>query len=201
MAVRGWSRTRVAEDVGVSLTSVRRFEKRGWLHYRLDPDGVHIFDPKEVEALKARLRRRRSPSKPPEKNNDGVIAARIVTLLREGKSTADVVAVTKQSFEYVRQVRTEIEGEGALSLTRAEVRELEEEGFAGDGKLTGEIIVKTMKGQLSENRRVTNMEFAARRKIAELEKRSAELEKKIAELQKNQTANDSDPPSSRRRPA
>ncbi len=45
------TRSQVASRLGISKTYVRKLEANGTLHLHLQADGVHVFDPVEIEAV------------------------------------------------------------------------------------------------------------------------------------------------------
>lgn len=90
------TRGEVAGLMGVSITTVRRLQGRD-LHPRRSADGVYLFDPREVEEVRAR----RPP--PPEKVDSlgpGELAAAAFKLFRDGVDVRDaVIALARQPAE------------------------------------------------------------------------------------------------------
>jgi hypothetical protein len=76
------TRDQVARRLGVHITTVRRYERKGRLHPKVNDHGVWLFDPEEVERL-ATTRNVASPS--------GAVAARVFRALYEGYSLQQIV--------------------------------------------------------------------------------------------------------------
>lgn len=105
------TRAQVATRLGVSVSTVRRYEGER-LHPRIDEDDVRWFDPKEVAALAATLtdeprtiRRRNaepSPSARSEARSAGEIAAQVFERLEQRQSLAEIVIGVRVEPDLVR---------------------------------------------------------------------------------------------------
>jgi hypothetical protein len=127
------TRREAAKILHTSYENVRRLERAGQLHWKLDPDGVHILDRAEVEAL---ARKRGLHLKP-----SGELTARVFKLFKARHSFADICIETEQDadtilalwsryragFEYGSQQREEDEEARAQREHDAQMRELDDE--------------------------------------------------------------------------
>jgi hypothetical protein len=86
------TRGEVAGLMRLSVTTVRRLEGRE-LHPRRSPEGVYLFDPREVEQARAR---RPPPSEPTESREPGDLAAETFRLLRDGVNIRDIVIALRR---------------------------------------------------------------------------------------------------------
>jgi transcriptional regulator with XRE-family HTH domain len=100
------SRARVAEQLGVSIGTVRNMEKDGRLHPTME-DGVNLFDPQEIAALKAERERDGSAAAPATSRSEGEIAAACFNLFKEGHTVVDVVQELKLPPSMVRAMLRE----------------------------------------------------------------------------------------------
>lgn len=99
MNIVAWlTRREVAEQLGISVSSVRRLEGTT-LHPVQDEHGVWRFDASTLDAVPARRQRRAVRRRRPR---PGEVAARVFRLLDERRSLRDIVVVTRQPPELVR---------------------------------------------------------------------------------------------------
>jgi DNA-binding CsgD family transcriptional regulator len=99
------SRSQVAKRLGVSIGTVRNLEKAGHLRPS-KANGVNLFDPKEVAALRG-ARDREHPGRALRRDGEGEIAARCFDLFAEGKSVRDVVRELRLTPATARALRRE----------------------------------------------------------------------------------------------
>ena len=92
-------RGQVATLLGVSVSAVRRWERRKELHPIKDRDGIHRFDRQEVAELAAKRGRVTKAT--------GDIAAQVFDLFRRGMKLGDIVIETKQTPTAVRALYLE----------------------------------------------------------------------------------------------
>ena len=97
------TRRQVAERLGKSLPTVRRMELTGELTPIVE-GGIHLFDPKEVEAL--------SPAPPPDSNSRGLdspgeVTAACFELFEKGRNVTEVCCVLKRTVGEVRALYKE----------------------------------------------------------------------------------------------
>jgi len=97
------TRRRVAERLGISVTSVRRLEGTR-LHPKRDTHGVWLFDAAEVEALAsqpASIRRH-------QRHDDaGEVASQVFQMLEEGHELSAIVIALRQSPARIRELYDE----------------------------------------------------------------------------------------------
>ena len=122
------TRAQVAERLGVSISTVRRYEGAR-LHPRVDDDEVHWFDPKEVAALaveltnEPRAARRNSNATPaiaPERSRHE-LAALVFERLEQRQSLAEIVVGVRVDPDVVRALFEQWclgLTEGQLQMTR-----------------------------------------------------------------------------------
>lgn len=123
------TRAQVADRLGASISTVRRFEGVR-LHPEADEDGVHWFDPKEVSALAAERanepstrRRNASPTttKGVDERTAGEIAALVFERLEQRQSLAEIVVGLRVAPDVVRALFDQWTvglTEGQLRMTR-----------------------------------------------------------------------------------
>ena len=97
-----WTRSRAAEELDTSMTSIRRLEASGKLNPTVDERGRHLHDPDEVRRLK-RAKEPAMDSSPPEYDGDldAETASEIFDLFAEGMRAVDVVRATRHHPETV----------------------------------------------------------------------------------------------------
>ncbi len=121
------TRAQVATRLGVSISTVRRFEGTR-LHPDVDDDEVHWFDPKEVAALAVELtneprtarRRNATAAVAPARSRDE-IAALVFERLEQRQSLAEIVIGVRLEPETVRALFEQWSlglTEGQLQMTR-----------------------------------------------------------------------------------
>lgn len=115
------TRSIVGQRLDVHTSTVRRWERTGVLHPQVTPNGVHVFDPVEVEQLAAS--RRREHATP----TGGELAARSLELFRDGHSVSEVVIATRQPLNVVRRLYRLHCGEGDDLMIPATIRRRLEE--------------------------------------------------------------------------
>lgn len=94
------TRGEVATILRVSIATVRRWQGKD-LHPRRDDDGMYLFDPQEVQALRAR---RPAPPEPCECRDPGELAAEAFKLFRDGVDQRDVVIALKRPPQEIEQL-------------------------------------------------------------------------------------------------
>jgi transcriptional regulator with XRE-family HTH domain len=107
------TRAQVASRLGVSVSTVRRFEGER-LHPQIGPDDVRLFDPGEVAALAAELadepraRRLRNaardPGAKPAPRSEDELAAQVFERLEQRQSLAEIVVGVRVAPERVREL-------------------------------------------------------------------------------------------------
>lgn len=105
------TRAQVAARLGVSISTVRRYEGDR-LHPRVDENDVRWFDEKEVAALAATLaneshpvrRRNREPAAGPASRSSGEIAAAVFERLEQRQSLAEIVIGVRVEPSVVREL-------------------------------------------------------------------------------------------------
>lgn len=99
------TRSAVASILNVSVTTVRRFEGT-LLHPVKGEDGIHLFDPVEVEELAGRR-----PTVTPAKNStaEGEVAAAAFALFKKKTSPRDVVIELEQSPALIQKLHEDWE--------------------------------------------------------------------------------------------
>lgn len=95
------TRSKVAERLGVSLTTLRRMEGKQ-LHPQTGPGGVRLFDSMEVESVSVKMRKTGDPDRAMEE--EGEMAAEALGLFDEGLNPVDVVIRTKFLPQTVQQI-------------------------------------------------------------------------------------------------
>jgi hypothetical protein len=98
-----FTRSAVASALQVSVTTVRRWEGT-ILHPDRGPDGIHRFNPKEVDAL---ARSRPAGLSRREESTPGEIAAAAFALFKKGVDPRDVVIELEQPPEVVKNLEAE----------------------------------------------------------------------------------------------
>lgn len=122
------SRTQVAERIGASVATVRRYEGT-LLHPLVDKDGTHRFDPKEVTALAAsranqalgRGTIRNAKPVVPEARTRGEIAALVFERFEQRQSHAEIVIGLRVEPELVE----ELFDQWCFGLTERQLRKRE----------------------------------------------------------------------------
>lgn len=121
---RGWyTRFECAQFLGVSITTIANYERSGRLHarheYRKDNRGfeqrVSVYNPEELKAL-----RKGAPIQAlkPEKITDpGELAASCFELFDQGKTFKEVVIVTRNTLDQVRDLYESWLDAGGADLT------------------------------------------------------------------------------------
>lgn len=108
------TRSQVADRLGVSLSTVRRFEGDR-LHPKVGPDNVRWFDADEVAALAREVLKERPPTERPKTKARagadreaelpaGEIAARVFERLEERHSLAEIVVAVRVEPAVVREL-------------------------------------------------------------------------------------------------
>jgi hypothetical protein len=98
----------VATIVGVSIATIRRLEGKE-LHPQRSAEGVYLFDPREVEVVRAR---RSPPPVPRHCRDEGELAAEAFTLLRDGVDVRDVVIALRRPATEIAALYAEWERMG-----------------------------------------------------------------------------------------
>lgn len=127
------TRAEVCERLGVSLSTVRRWEGSR-LHPRQGPGGVRLFDPAEVAALAAELANdapgasastrqaapgaRRARPEPPPERTPGELAALVFERLEQRQTLAEIVVGLRVPPALVR----ELHREWLVGLTEGELQ-------------------------------------------------------------------------------
>ncbi|MBA3465001.1 MAG: hypothetical protein H0T46_34015 [Deltaproteobacteria bacterium] len=122
------SRAQVAERIGASVATVRRYEGT-LLHPHLDKDGTHRFDPKEVTALAAsranqaldRGKIRNAKPVVSDARTRGEIAALVFERLEQRQSHAEIVIGLRIEPELVGELFDQY----CLGLTERQLRKRE----------------------------------------------------------------------------
>jgi hypothetical protein len=96
----GLSRGQVAEALGVHVSSVRRYEERGWLHPGGGKGEERLFDAGEVKALARLLGKRAAPAEP----ESGAADAAVFRMFRTGATHEEVVIALELPAERVREL-------------------------------------------------------------------------------------------------
>jgi hypothetical protein len=120
---RPLTRAQVADRLGASISTVRRFEG-DLLHPEIDDAGVRWFDPAEVTKVAA-MRANKSTSEQRERRNagapartDGEIAALVFERLEQRQSLAEIVMGVRIAPEKVR----ELHEQWCVGLTEAQLQ-------------------------------------------------------------------------------
>jgi hypothetical protein len=95
-----YTRSVVASTLNVSVTTVRRFEGT-LLHPVKGTDGIHLFDPAEVQEL---ANRRPTPSPAKNSTSEGEVAAAAFALFKKKTSPRDVVIELEQSPTVIQKL-------------------------------------------------------------------------------------------------
>ena len=121
------TRAQVAERIGASVATVRRYEGT-LLHPHVDKDGTHRFDPKEVMALAASRANQaldrgliRSPKLAPDARTRGEIAALVFERFEQRQSHAEIVIGLRVEPEVV----AELFEQWCFGLTERQLRKRE----------------------------------------------------------------------------
>lgn len=112
------TRSEVAEIMRVSVTTVRRLQGRE-LHPLRSPEGVYLFDPREVEEVRAR---RPPPPGPVEHQDPGGFAAEAFKLFRDGVDVRDAVIALRRSPGEVETLYADWERLGDMLFLSSPVR-------------------------------------------------------------------------------
>jgi phage terminase Nu1 subunit (DNA packaging protein) len=97
------TRSAAAAALRVSVTTVRRWEG-ALLHPERGPDGVHVFDLDEIEAL---VRQRPAQEERGRRETEGEIAAAAFALFKKGADPRDVVIELEQPPEAIKKLHAE----------------------------------------------------------------------------------------------
>jgi hypothetical protein len=121
------SRAQVAERIGASVATVRRYEGT-LLHPHVDKDGTHRFDPAEVTALAASRANQaldrgtiRNAKPAPDARTRGELAALVFERFEQRQSHAEIVIGLRVEPEVVR----ELFDQWCLSLTEGQLTKRE----------------------------------------------------------------------------
>jgi hypothetical protein len=112
-----FTRSAVAATLQVSVTTVRRWEGTV-LHPVKGADGIHLFDPTEVQELASR---RPTPSPVKNSTTDGEVAAAAFALFKKKTSPRDVVIELEQSPTVVQKLHEDWERLGDRVVVGEEV--------------------------------------------------------------------------------
>jgi len=93
------TRAAAAKLIGVTRSTIRRFEIAGALHPTIDAAGVHRFDPAEVACV-ARDR----AARPVDSSKEGERDARVFDAFDQGRSMREVVTTLRLPVEFVRKL-------------------------------------------------------------------------------------------------
>jgi hypothetical protein len=112
-----FTRSAAAAILQVSVTTIRRWEGT-MLHPVRGADGIHLFDPTEVQELA-----RRRPTPPPAKNSgsEGEIAAAAFALFKKKTSPRDVVIELEQPPAVVQKLHEDWERLGGRLVLGEEI--------------------------------------------------------------------------------
>lgn len=107
MGASKWTRAQVARRLGVSKSSVRLYEFRGELPFTVDKNGVHVFDPVEVERFAERRGERRARRHVQGSSRvpvlaDGETQARVFEMLEADRDHRQIVKELRIPVEVVR---------------------------------------------------------------------------------------------------
>jgi hypothetical protein len=112
------TRGEVAAILRVSIATVRRMEGRD-LHPRRMASGFYLFDPIEVETVRAR---RPPPPEPRECRDVGDLAAEAFKLLRDGVDVRDLVIALRRPASEVEALYADWERLGDMIVVSARTR-------------------------------------------------------------------------------
>jgi hypothetical protein len=112
------TRGEVAEIIRVSVTTVRRLQGRE-LHPRRSSEGVYLFDPREVEEVRARRPR---PPESIECREPGELAAETFRLFRDGVDVRDVVIAVRRPPTEIEALHTDWERMGDMLVISWRIR-------------------------------------------------------------------------------
>jgi hypothetical protein len=103
LPARKVTRSAAAAALRVSVTTVRRWEGE-LLHPERGPDGVHVFDLAEIEAL---ARQRPAQEERARNGTAGEVAAAAFALFKKGVDPRDVVIELEQPPDVIKKLQAE----------------------------------------------------------------------------------------------
>jgi hypothetical protein len=115
------------------------------LHPIAEPDGTHVFDVEEVQALARERQNSRGPTA-------GELAARACELFREGKGAIDVIIALRQPFDVVREwQRSYVAESETLFVPEPLAHEMKERFFVEEEPFTPEGLYLLLERLASRN--------------------------------------------------
>lgn len=178
-AATHWSRSAVANFLGLSTRTIRYYEDRKLIPWVVDEYGQRWFDPEQIRRLSVKLAQERAGSVNP-RFNEGDLHAYVFSRFRNEATIGDIVLETSQPVSLIRKLWDEYNFELG-DLPTKEISELE--------KLT-------LERKRLENRRLKlklDREEERRRERAH-EARMSEIERETKAIRKDREAREANLP-------